>query len=433
MAHQIIADATCTYCTCMCDDILVEVEDNRIVGVRNACPLGRQWFERPRPDDDPAFWVDGREATADEAFGRAAEILVSARAPLVYGLTETTSEAQRVAVAIADWLGATLDTGTSMGHAPSVLALQRVGKSTCSLGEIGNRSKLIVFWGTNCLETHPRLFSKYTAQATGMFVPGGRAERTCVVIDVRPTRTAEAADLFLQIRPDSDFECLWTLRALLQGIQLDAGEVERQTGVALAAWSDLAERMKGAEYGAFIMGMGLMHSRGRHLNCEAILLLTRELNAFTRFVTRSVRARGNVTGGDKLVGWRTGFPYAVNLARGYPRYNPGEYTAREVLGRREADAALIVAADPFENFGSEACRVLESIPYAHVGSPQHVAAQHAAVRFTTATYGIHTAGTVYRMDDIPLRLRPAVTSRYPSDAEVLSRLERLIREHRRAE
>ncbi len=417
----------------MCDDIAIDVEDNRIVEVRNACPLGRQWFERSRPEVHPPFRVDGREATAEEAFERATQILSDARAPLVYGLVETTSEAQRLAVALADWLGATLDTGTSMGHAPSVLALQRVGKSTCSLGEIGNRSKLIVFWGTNCVETHPRLFSKYTALAEGLFVPGGRAERTCVAIDVRPTKTADAADLFLQIRPDSDFEALWTLRALLQGIELDADEVERQTGVGLAAWSDLAERMKTAEYGTFLMGMGLMHSRGRHQNCEAILQLTRELNAFTRFVTRSVRARGNVTGGDKLVGWRTGFPYAVNLARGYPRYNPGEYTAQEVLSRRETDAALIVAADPFENFSSEACRNLESIPYVHVGSPEHVAAEHATVQFATATYGIHAAGTVYRMDDVPLRLRPALTSRYRSDVEVLSRLECLIRERMKDE
>jgi len=426
MPRHTVEDATCTYCTCLCDDIVLDVEDNRIVAARNACALGREWFTRPRDETHPPCTVDSREATAEEAYQRAVEILTSARAPLVYGLTETTSEAQRVAVAIADWLGATLDTGTSMGHAPSVLALQRTGKVTCTLGEIANRSNLIVFWGTNCAETHPRLYSKYTALAEGMFVPRGRADRTCVAIDVRPTATSAAADRFLQIKPDADFEALWILRALLKEIELDADDVLRQTGVPLDSWRDLIQRMKQARYGTFIMGMGLMHSRGRHLNCEALFLLTRELNAFTRFVTRSVRARGNVTGGDKLVGWRTGFAYAVNLARGYPRYNPGEYTAQEVLTRGEADAALIVAADPFETFSRDACRSLRSIPSIYVGPPDTAAARDATVAFATATYGIHTAGTVYRMDDVPLRLRPALTSRYPSDYDVLAQIERRI-------
>jgi formylmethanofuran dehydrogenase subunit B len=50
------------------------------------------------------------------------------------------------------------------------------------------------------------------------------------------------------------------------------------------------------------------------------------------------------------------------------------------------------------------------------------------VAITTATYGINVAGTVYRMDDVPIRLRPALPSRYPSDEEVLRAIARRIRE-----
>lgn len=427
-APRRVEDATCTYCTCMCDDIALTVENNQIVEVENACGLGRAWFMRPRPEEAPACTIEGREATIEEGVERAAQLLVGARYPLVYGLTDTTSEAQRVAAAIADWLGGTLDTGTSIGHAPSVLAIQSVGKVTCTLGEIRNRSDLIVFWGSNCVETHPRMYTKYTAMLDGMFVPGGRADRTCVLIDVKRTKTAEAMDQFLQIKPDADFEAIWTLRAILKGLALDPADVLAQTGVPLAAWSDLVERMKRARFGAIVFGMGLMRSRGEHANCEAIFQLNRELNGFTRFVTRSIRARGNVTGGDKLVGWRTGYPYAIDLARGYPRYNPGEYTSRDVLARGEADAALIVAADPLGTFGEAACRSLRATPYVCVGSQDNATARGATVNFNTATYGIHTAGTVYRMDDVPIRLRPALVSRYPSEFDVLSRLETRIRQ-----
>jgi formylmethanofuran dehydrogenase subunit B len=55
-------------------------------------------------------------------------------------------------------------------------------------------------------------------------------------------------------------------------------------------------------------------------------------------------------------------------------------------------------------------------------------AKSARVAITTAVYGINVPGTVYRMDDVPIRLRPALPSRYPSDEEVLKRIVRRVRE-----
>ena len=54
-----------------------------------------------------------------------------------------------------------------------------------------------------------------------MFLPNGRKDRTCVIVDVRKTKSAKAADIFLQIKPRKDFEALWTLRALARGIDVD--------------------------------------------------------------------------------------------------------------------------------------------------------------------------------------------------------------------
>jgi formylmethanofuran dehydrogenase subunit B len=42
-----------------------------------------------------------------------------------------------------------------------------------------------------------------------------------------------------------------------------------------------------------------------------------------------------------------------------------------------------------------------------------------AVRFTTAIYGVHRAGTAYRMDEVPIPLRAVLSSELPSDEEVL--------------
>jgi formylmethanofuran dehydrogenase subunit B len=51
-----------------------------------------------------------------------------------------------------------------------------------------------------------------------------------------------------------------------------------------------------------------------------------------------------------------------------------------------------------------------------------------AVRFRTAVYGIHRRGTAYRMDEVPVPLRPVVSSELPSDDEVLRSIQRLLPE-----
>jgi len=427
---KVVKDATCTFCGCVCDDIDLTVVGDRIVKAERACVLGDAWFLNHEVDDRPSCLVKGTPAPIEEGIQRAAEILSEARYPLIYGLSDTTSESQRVAVSIADWIGGIVDTTTSVCHGPSGMAFQGVGEVTCSLGEVRNRGDMIIFWGSNPAESHPRHFTKYSLMPKGMFVPNGRKDRTCVVIDVRKTKSAKAADIFIQLKPRSDFEAAWTLRALAQGIELDPGQVERDTGQPLEIWQDLVERMKAARFGVIFFGMGVTMTRGKHANSEAILALTRDLNEYTRFTCKPNRGHGNVTGADNVVAWRTGFPFGVNLARGYPRFNPGEYTAADVLARGEADAAMIIASDPLSNFSEPARQHLKTIPYISFDPKDTPTSRSAEVAFTVATYGINVPGTVYRMDDVPIPLRPAFESPHPSDYDLLVAIENEVKERK---
>jgi len=370
--------------------------------------------------------IGGREATTAEGVEEAAQILARARFPLIYGLSDTTCEAQRVAVAIADMIGGTVDTTTSVCHGPSGIAFETVGESTASLGEIKNRADMVVFWGGNPAEAHPRLFSRYAVTPKGMYIPNGRKDRTVVLVDVRRTMSTPVADIFLRVKPRSDFEVLWALRALVKGRRVDPS-IERRTGVSLAVLEDLVARMKSCRYGAFLFGMGLTMTRGRHFNSGALLALTTDLNEFTHWVAKPVRGHGNVTGADNVVSWQTGFPFGVNFSRGYPRFNPGEFTTVDLLARGETDAILILASDPAANFPKAAIEHLKRIPVISLDPKTTLTSQLARVAFTTATYGINVGGTVYRMDDVAITLRPAFESPYPSDEEILSAIRDRVR------
>jgi formylmethanofuran dehydrogenase subunit B len=295
------------------------------------------------------------------------------------------------------------------------------GKVTCTLGEVKNRADFIIYWGGNPAECHPRHFTKYTLTQKGRFVPQGRKGRTMVLVDIRETPSARAADLFLQLQPGKDFEVVTTLIALLRNRPVDRERVA-ETGVTVEQLQSLVDRMKRARFGVLFFGMGLSMTRGKHMNSASVLTLVAELNAFTKFVAMPMRGHGNVTGADMVIRWTTGYPFGVNLSRGYPRFNPGEFSTVDLLVRGDNDAALILGADPGATMPQPAIEHLRRIPTIVLDPKVTHTSRLARVHITTAATGISAGGTVYRMDEVPLPLRPALRSPYPTDEEVLRKI-----------
>ena len=292
---------------------------------------------------------------------------------------------------------------------------------SCTLGEIKNRADLIIYWGGNPAECHPRHFTKYTIMQKGKYVPNGRKGRTMVLVDIRETPSEKACDIFLQVRPGKDFEMVTALRALVKG-QRVAPDLVAETGLAVEELQDFANRMKTCKFGVLFFGMGLSMTRGKHMNSAAVLTLATELNAFTKFVAMPMRGHGNVTGSDMVMRWTTGYPFGVNLCRGYPRFNPGEYSTVDLLVRGDVDACLVLGADPGATMPQPGIDHLARIPTIALDPKVTHTSKLARVHITTAATGVSAPGTVYRMDEIPLPLRPALKSPYPTDEEIVRRI-----------
>jgi formylmethanofuran dehydrogenase subunit B len=115
MTLQIIKNATCTFCGCVCDDIDLHHDELKIHKAERACVLGTSWFLNHTAEKKyPVALVDGKEATLDHAINTAAQLLHAADMPLVYGMSNTTCEAQKECAALADLLGGLLDSHTSL-------------------------------------------------------------------------------------------------------------------------------------------------------------------------------------------------------------------------------------------------------------------------------------------------------------------------------
>jgi formylmethanofuran dehydrogenase subunit B len=286
---MIVEDAICSFCGCLCDDINVEVEEGKIKRVRHACRLGSSKILGHDRIKAPMIRRGGELCMVgyQEAYDRAAEILLRAQKPLLYGWASTVCEAQKKGILLAEEVGGVLDSTATVCHGPSVIGIEEKGLPGATLGQVKNRADTIVFWGCNPAEAHPRHSLRYSSNVCGRFTPEGRAGRTIVVVDVRETRTSKNADKTVIIQPGTDYEVISALRMLVAG--KGDGVPDEVGGVPKAELDGLAKTLLAARFGAVFFGLGITHSRGRYKNIDNALSLVAELNSHTKLVIMPMR------------------------------------------------------------------------------------------------------------------------------------------------
>ncbi|TET08141.1 MAG: formylmethanofuran dehydrogenase subunit B [Candidatus Thorarchaeota archaeon] len=398
----------CVFCGCLCDDLQLEVQNNIITTNENGCAISKAKFLNHADDrlEGPAIRENGasKPVTLKEAIAKAVDIIANSKRLLVYGLSSTENDAHREAYKIAEEAGGVVDNTSSVCHGPTILGTQESGETVAALGEVRHRSDLVIYWGSNPQFAHPRHMTLHT-RAAGEFIKDPKTERKIWVVDIRKTISAGVADRYIRIEPGTDLEVISALRALVRGKELD---VDKVGGLSVSDLKEIAEVMKGAKYGVLFFGLGLTQSKGRHRNIDAAIRLIQDLNSYTKWSMMPMRGHYNVAGANKTSTWQTGYPYAVDYARGYPRYQPGEFTAVDMLVRGEADVLLNIAADPAAHFPRKALKHMGNISIINLDPKQNMTSLIAEVNVPTAIAGIECDGAAVRMDGLPLYLKKVV-------------------------
>ena len=317
---------TCLGCGCGCDDLTVQVKNDRIVDVSPACPVAQAWFGDGSVPD--AITRGGTPVSLDKAIAAAASTLgESAGRVLVYIGPELSSQAQRTALAIADLLRARVDTATSRPAAAGLLAAQRRGRAAATLAEIRNRADVVLFWAVDPRDRYPRFISRFV-DATGTHVPLGRKGRRLIAVSVGADRGPPGADLEVAIAPSEEIDALSVMRATVLGNTLGALSATLETA------AKAAKALSEAKYGVLVHEAEAAGESANPLRAEGLIALTQALNGPTRAALCSLRAGGNRSGAESVLTSQTGYPMAVDFSQGFPRYGPGNRALEAPAARR---------------------------------------------------------------------------------------------------
>ncbi|RPJ63453.1 MAG: hypothetical protein EHM24_24365 [Acidobacteria bacterium] len=405
---------TCLGCGCACDDLEIQVRNGRTESISPPCPLAQTWFGSGKVPE--RVLVGGQAASVEAAVTAAVELLAGAGRVLVVLAPDLTSQAQRTAVALADLLHATVDSATSAAAADGILAAQRRGRAAATLGEIRNRADVFFFWAADPTEKYPRYLERYALEPVGTHVPEGRRGRTVISVSVGKDRGPAGADLEFALAPDEELSALSVVRAIVLGNTL--GELPERLRPA----AEVGNRLLKARYAAVIHdGEPGLESRDPY-RTEGLIALAQALNNSTRGALSTLRAGGNRSGAEAVLTWQTGYPFAVDLSGGAPRYEPGRRGLDR--GGDAFDAALIAGSVGDLPKGSRTA--LAKVPAVVIGPRASESRLDLRVAIDTGVAGIHEAGTGYRMDEVPLPLVPPL----PGRRGATETLDALLREAR---
>jgi len=402
---------SCTGCALICEDILY-ADKEAVPQARNICRKGQAHYqslfaERTKP------MIEGRDASMEQAITRAAEILKDARSPLIYGWSNSSSEAQAVGMELAERIGAAVDDPSTYCEG---LFMEKVlaGKvPSCTLDDVRNFADTSIFWGSDPSSSQPRHLSRFS------YFPRGEkrqksyeAERTCIVVDVRESPTARLCpETTYRVGPGEDLQFLEAILNVLVGKIPKIGDKKKMI--------ELGSILKKTEYGVIFPGRGMLQSLQGKM--ELFLELMAQLNEVTTFKAIPVARGFNTRGFNQLLLDRTGFVKSVSFQhdKGEILHRPEDTLAGAA---KRADALLALGSDPLAELPVGVARALAKVPIVAIESCRSMTSDAALVVIPSAISGPEAGGTAIRTDGMKVSLEPFMKTDRLAEEQILTRI-----------
>lgn len=421
-------DIVCNRCSLLCDDVLAQIRDMETKSL-GLCRLGHTHLERVAHFSkiDAISRKNGVEngLNLDEALTMAAETLISAKHPLLYGWSRCTNETISEGLSLAKTLKAVFDSSASMGLSQSMSHNIHNMKLETDLEAVQNNGEFIIYWGSNPVESSHRHASRFTVFPRGENVPQGVESRIIGVIDVRETETMKMGNHRIIIPQGGDSELA---RALIDDL---TGKTPLKTpilGLPAATLVGISQALRKSDFTVIFYGSGIINSgkTAENLSLLAELIQTlRDLgkNAYAMPMWHEPSDMSVIKSSKKL----TSTHLAIDFSSGKPTQLSAKTTFQR-LTAKEFDVVLVVGTDAFAVLPGQAARGLTSSNIIYIGSGGSLMDQWAQLSLRVADDIMSASGSMTRIDMKDIQLKSWSGSKMASQNvfDVITRLHRLI-------
>lgn len=413
--ENIVSAVTCPGCGLLCDDLVVAVDGNKLKVRENGCPKSIAFFDRASASQSSPR-INGQPASLVDSLSKAAEILRTARQPLIGGLG-TEVHGMRAVLELGGFTGATLDHMNSEAVMRNVLAVQNTGWHTTTLTEVRNRADLVLIIGGDIVSRFPRFFERVIWNKESMFGQDTAARDIIYLGGPHIDTTAGISPRSIKPTtiPCDNHDLPAVLSALLALATGKSLHPDKVAGVAVSDLQHLATRLAAAKYSVIAWAAADLDYPHAELTVHQIAELIAHLNHTTRCSGLPLGgSEGDMTA-NQVSSWISGFPVRNSYKRGHPEYHPYRFNTNHLLNSQEADALLWISTFNPERTPPEA-----DAPTIVIGHPGMKLAYEPAVFIPAGIPGVDHAGIMFRSDSVvSLPLKKLRESSLPSLRQIL--------------
>lgn len=415
ISTTITRDVTCPFCGLLCDDLILQNQQESLKILENGCAKAIASYESEIAVNTPK--IKGKTVTLADATSEISRILKKSHTPLIAGLGSD-ANGMREVMQLADKTGAVLDHMHGNALTRNTLVLQDLGWITTTLSEIRNRADMIIFAGTDA-SNYPRFFERAVWNNSSLFkVKDENKEIVYIGNDLntkaginpsgkRPTN--------LNCKTEQIGEIISSLHAIVTGATLDVKEV---AGIKINKLQTLAEKMRAAKYGVIVWAPAELDIPHAELTIQNFCEIVKYLTRITRFAGFSLSGNDGATTANSICAWQSGYPLRVNFNKGYPEYDAHRYSTRNVLKNKDVDTLLWISS-----FNSNSKAPRASIPTIVLARPETKLNFKPDVFIPVSTPGVDHTGQLFRTDSVvALPLKQIRKSPYESVSTILQQV-----------
>ncbi|MDY6853626.1 MAG: hypothetical protein SWO11_02800 [Thermodesulfobacteriota bacterium] len=401
---------TCTACACLCNDIELEIKEDRIVKIKNACRKGSSFIYAAQIDNHRSLnLIHGQRVSEEEAIKNAWSLISHAQRPLFFGFDNCTLETQSVAIELAQTLGATIDNSSSFCQGELIRTILTHISPTCSLDEAKD-ADLLIYWGSNPYHSHPRHLSRFSYYTNPKYQDTGwYPESKISCIEVKDTEISEMCEKFFasfRILSGEDSDFIDSVLTIMDGRE---GRKDAEHFLKL---------IKSSFFCVLYVGLGLDHS----LDGDYLLFNTMvdRLCEWTRVAVIPMIDHSNMRGFNQLLFDKTGFVNKVNFAD--KTSCKAEFSFLEQVRNNMPDCIFVAGADPLSCLPVSLVKKIENTPIITIDPFLTDTARVSEVVVGAAIPGLETGGSAVRMDGTVVSLNSVISPSMPRDEEIIRRL-----------
>ena len=393
--------ATCPACGLLCDDVVIDNNQQKIKVLANGCAKGITFFEQPLNQDLDKISpkINGKPASSQQAIAHAVTLLKASQQPLFAGLS-TDVAGFRSLYHLSQKTNASLQHMNASSMARNMKVLQSTGWQTTTLTEVKNRADVIVCFG-NISKHNPRFFERFV-DIDGMFVQA--KHRQIIVIGetnnkgIIKSNALESAQILI-CRANELPSITIALRALVAGKHLKTTEI---AGVKLSDLQAVADTLKVAKYAVLAWVAKDLDFPHAELTIQNITETVAILNQTTRAAGLPLGGSDGDTSANNTNTWLSGL--ALND-------KPIEHDCMVWMNSFSPEKLLPVTDKPLIVFGNSNCQ-FEGVP---------------DVFIPIATPGLDCSGTLFRVDSsVVLPLKKCRENSLLTLSQVVSEIEKLL-------